>query len=418
MDLKKLLIELRRDFHSYPELGWTEYRTTSKIADLLYENNFKIQFLSDLIKDRSTLLGMPCHNNEEKKRAILENANTEIINKITLPGLIASIDTGKIGSHIALRCDLDAVAIQESNSITHIPTKENFRSKHDGIMHACGHDGHIALTLCLALSIASNISKLNGKYTFIFQPAEEGCRGAYALKNLPILNEIDELYSFHLGICANSGEIVVNPNDFLVSTKFKVNIQGKKAHAGIEPEKGIDALFAACSMAKKIFELRNLRKTARVNIGKFTSYNDKNVISDLVNFDCECRDITKDTENELFKRIKNIISEVDHAFGTTTKIEITGKAVAIKNSENLVAKLKNAAKLSSLKVIDKKGFKACEDCGHLIESVQQNNKQACYFVLGNDIKDGHHRELFDLDENELWNSLLFMNKLFNIPINY
>ncbi len=414
MDLKDILIANRRDFHKYPELGWAEYRTTAKIASKLIELGFKIFYLSHLIPDGSDLLGNNAIETLEKKRALLEGADPNILNEIHLPGLIATLDTNKAGSHIAIRCDMDAVAVQESSNSSHLPFINGFSSVHNGIMHACGHDGHMALGITLAQIIAEHKDQLSGKITFIFQPAEEGCRGAYALKDLAIFEDIQELYGFHLGICAQSGEIVANPTDFLISTKFKVEVKGKKAHAGIEPEKGHDALRASCEMASAIFSLRECSNTARVNLGHFVSYNDRNVICDKVNFEGECRDISTSGEQKLFIKIGNIIKNIDEKFKTQSTLTIIGKAREIKNSPNLIDKVKNAATASNLIVIKKRAFKACEDCGHLIKRTQDEGNFGCYFVIGNTIKAGHHQENFDLDEEELFRSLIFLSRLIGI----
>lgn len=94
-------------------------------------------------------------------------------------------------------------------------------------MHACGHDGHAALGLAMAKYVSDHLDSLSGKYVFIFQPAEEGCRGGEAVSRIPLIGRINDFVSFHLGMKVPSGLAALNPTDFLASTKFNLAVHGR-----------------------------------------------------------------------------------------------------------------------------------------------------------------------------------------------
>jgi aminobenzoyl-glutamate utilization protein A len=406
------IIELRRDLHKYPEYGWCEYRTTAKLAGLLSRTGYEIFFLSDLPDINWEIINQTVTGGEEeKRRAVEEGADPEITEKLKIPGFIARLRTGRKGISRGLRCDMDAVGVEESSSTDHLPCALGFSSVHKEVCHACGHDGHMALAAATAVKIAEIKEQLNGDYTFIFQPAEEGCRGARALTNVSLIKELDELYGFHLGICAGDGEIVANPVAFQSSIKFDVEITGKSAHAGIEPEKGINALRCACETACALFNRQNQSETLKFNIGKFRSENARNVICDRVSFECECRDTDSEKNEEFFALAETIIKDLCLKSGCRYRIKISGKAVEISNSPELVEKIKTAAKKTEMTVIESRNFNACEDCGHLIGAVQANGGLGAYVVIGNSITAGHHKPEFNLSEDGLAGAADF---LFNL----
>lgn len=396
------LIRLRRDLHRHPEAAWQEYRTTALVERILRDAGLAILRLGDLLPDPGKdAPGCQEYAAQAKDRALAEDAPPEIIRKLRLPGLLAVLDTGRPGPRRGLRCDLDAVPVQEAEDAGHRPFREGFASAHPGISHACGHDGHTALVVHTALRLAARRDSLRGSWVFIFQPAEEGCRGAWALRSLPQIRELDELYGFHLGICARDGEIVSDPDHFLVSTKFDVTIRGLSAHAGIEPEKGINALRCACESALRLFELGSLRPSARFNIGMFSSPNPRNAVADHVTFQCECRDLTEKGNDEILERAREILRETCSRHGCGLDTVITGRAASITNSPTLAAAVARAGAAAGLKEGSNRHFNACEDCGHLIRAVQDAGGEGAYFVIGNSTAAGHHSNRFDLSEESL-----------------
>ena len=409
-DPDRLLISIRRDLHRHPEPGWCEFRTTSVIFSYLKSFGYQISMLDRLI-NTDEILGDGSDHCSEKKRAAAEGADAELIGPLRCTGLIATISSVLPDPDTGFRFDIDAVAVGESDSPDHTPNRLGFASVHPGISHACGHDGHTALGIVLAKYISDNISRLRGKFTLIFQPAEEGCRGAWSIRNLAQIRNLDRLFAFHLGICATSGQLVLHPDHFLVSNKFRVEIHGRSAHAGIEPEKGINALHCAAAAADRIFRLAEIRPSARTNLGCFTSLNAQNVICDYVSFTGECRDVTDSLNAQLYQEICSIIQEECARFGARYTITPTGIARAVVNSPQLDEPVCRAAAECGLEIIDSAPFNACEDCGHLIAAVQNEGNSAGYYVLGNKICGRHHSPDFDLDEKALTGSLHFLFRL-------
>ena len=188
---------------------------------------------------------------EEKVRKAMERAISwgvpsdfiESLNGVT--GVVAEIDTGRPGPTTACRFDMDCVCVQETRAEDHIPNKEGFSSLNPGLMHACVHDVHTSVGLSVVKWVAENKNKLKGKIRFIFQPAEEGCRGAYAMSRAGIVDDVDYFMGAHVGGQAKLGEIFILTGGLLASSKLDIEFTGQPSHAGSDPEKGRSALMAA-----------------------------------------------------------------------------------------------------------------------------------------------------------------------------
>jgi aminobenzoyl-glutamate utilization protein A len=130
-------------------------------------------------------------------------------------GLIGVVGTIGSGSPVtAFRFDIDALPIQEEHQNIHKPYSEQFHSTNTNISHACGHDGHTSIGLGLAKTISENKDSLKGTIKIIFQPAEEGCRGAYSMVDAGVVDDVDTLICMHLGLMAKSGMIVAGAKGF------------------------------------------------------------------------------------------------------------------------------------------------------------------------------------------------------------
>src|SRR4051812_44202533 len=240
------VIAWRREFHRYPEVGWTEYRTSARIADILSEMGFEVQVGAEVIKKESRM-GVPDAKNlaQAKEQALKKGANPQWIKKMEdgLTGVVGIWDSKLPGPTIAFRFDIDALYILEDQTKDHLPCREGFRSEQEGVMHACGHDGHTAIGLGIASLISSLEESLIGKVKLIFQPAEEGVRGAKAMVDAGVLEGIDYFFSGHLGVVARKeNQIVCGVTDFFATTKLDVTLEGIPAHAGLAPHEGRNAL--------------------------------------------------------------------------------------------------------------------------------------------------------------------------------
>ena len=395
--LQDFLIAVRRDLHKYPESGWCEFRTTAVIAGYLRDFGYRIHFLSDLIEPDS-MLGNTADLKAEKERAVSEGADPELVNRLKCTGLIATIESGKPGENYGFRFDIDAVSVGESSSADHLPAKYGFRSVHENVSHACGHDGHTALGIALARYIAGSIASLSGRFTLVFQPAEEGCRGAYSLRDLKI--------------SPDAGNLMIHSSVITLGLAPPLLPPKRKSSSGSAVSSCCsNALHCAALIAVRIFELGKSGPSSRTNIGNFISGNAQNVISDYVSFNGECRDATEEQNNGLMKRIYDITEEICSQFNAVYKITVTGQACGIHNSPEQAVHVEKAAASSGLKIIESAHFNACEDCGHLIKAIQDEGKSAGYYILGNSIRGRHHSPEFDLDENSLRADLNFLTSL-------
>lgn len=192
-DTFKKIVDLRREFHKCAEIGWLEFETTVKIIEYLKSFGYDVIYGKKIHSERmglpneSTMRG---HKDELKLKADFDLS--EILEGYT--GAVGILDTHKDGPTVAMRFDIDANGIEETNDASHLPNKKNFASLNKNMMHACGHDGHIAIGLLVAEKIAERRDNLRGRFIFIFQPAEEGVRGAKSIVgtgvHLPIMNLI------------------------------------------------------------------------------------------------------------------------------------------------------------------------------------------------------------------------------------
>ena len=163
-----------------------------------------------------------------------------------LTGVVGTYDTGRPGPTVAFRVDLDALPVHESTESTHLPAREHFTSTRPGRMHACGHDGHAAIGLGLARVLPALLKNGRGKIKLIFQPAEEGCRGAKSMVAAGVLSDVDYYFATHLGISlTETGAVACGTDHILATTKLDATFHGVAAHAGVDPHRS-DLLGRLC----------------------------------------------------------------------------------------------------------------------------------------------------------------------------
>ena len=407
-----LLQHWRRDFHRFPETAWTEYRTTSLIAAELANEGYQI-LLGDQIFSASAVMGRQIDEVAEKQRAMSQGADPHWLEPQRLTGLIALLDTGRPGPCVALRVDLDAVHLQESESEQHFPQQANFASQNSHAMHACGHDGHAAIALVLGKQLIRHQEQLCGRIKLIFQPAEEGCRGGKALAQGGELDDVDLFYAIHLGIHAQSGELVVCPEAFLSSTKFDVEFIGRAAHAGLEPNAGANALAAACQAVNQMLAIPPHRDgMTRINIGQLNAGEERNVIPAFALLKGESRGATPQLNDYVFSAVQRIVQAAGLAYDVDYHIRRQGEAISINNTPALVHAVTLTADRLGFNVVHSRPFGASDDAGFMVERVQKRGGQAAYLVLGADLAAGHHTDRFDFDERVMERAVALLEALF------
>ncbi|KPB04266.1 amidohydrolase [Bacillus sp. CHD6a] len=404
------LISWRRHFHKFPELGWTEYETTYFIGKELDKLGYTLYTGKDALVSEERM-GVPTVDDlrHAENRAFKNGVPTEWIAKMENghTGLVAKLDTGKPGKHIVLRFDIDALPILENKSSIkdHFPTSQQFASSYPNVMHACGHDGHAAIGLGVATFLASYQKKLSGTFTLLFQPAEEGSRGAKAMVEKGWLDNVDVFLSGHIGITSMPiGEVVASAHGFLATSKLDVLFNGKSAHAGVEPQEGRNALLAAASASLHLHGIpRHSGGETRINVGKLEAGNGRNVIPDHAVMSLETRGETSILNQYMEDETIKIIKHSAAIYGVDCDIRIVGKGVEASSEQGWKEFLKDATKNTQRvnNVIETLPLKASEDAAYMLNHVRDRGGKATYFIFGTPLAAGHHHPLFDYDEKVL-----------------
>lgn len=400
--IEEELIRLRRHFHKYAEPAWMEFLTTAKIIEELKNYNLDLYYGKEIYFNKR--MGLPEKSILESYKNSISISDIEKKEEIldSYTGLIAVLDTKKIGPNIGFRFDIDANELCESNSLGHLPNILNFSSKNSFAMHACGHDAHMSIGIELAKILASNINKLKGKIIFIFQPAEEGVRGAYSLMNNPIIDKLDYLAGMHIGMDVKSGEVGVGSHGFLATKKIDIIFKGKATHAGASPEKGHNALLAASSAVLNFNSLaQHSMGEARINVGKLNAGSGRNIIANKAKIEMEIRGENDHIISYLYDGVNRIVEGSAISYGCSYEIEIKGQAPSlISYDEGFIKNLRNYYKEKSYKLVDA-NLKGSEDIAYLLNEVRKAGGKTVHFILGSNLKDSHHSEEFDINEKDM-----------------
>ncbi len=240
------MTQWRRDFHLHAESGWLEFRTASKVAEILDGLGYQLALGRDVI-DADSRMGLP---DEETLTQLSSAPASKGRRNAGCRRLKAGSpawwrrSTPDVPAQPAFRVDMDALDLNEQHDDRHRAHRDHFASCNAGMMHACGHDGHTAIGLGLAHVLKQYAAQLNGVIKLIFQPAEEGTRGARAMVAAGVVDEVDYFTAIHIGTGVPVGTVVCGDN-FMATTKFDVQFSGVAAHAGGKPEDGRNALLAA-----------------------------------------------------------------------------------------------------------------------------------------------------------------------------
>ena len=410
-DLIEATVRCRRDLHRYPELSWTEFRTTAKVAAVLDGLGYQLHFGEDYL-DLPSVMGRTIDVAAEKQRAAGQGADPAWLARMgDYSGLAATMSMARPGPVIALRFDIDALPVTESQSSAHAPCCGGFASDIDGKMHACGHDGHTAIGVSVARWVVENRERLAGEIRLIFQPGEEGCCGGKAVAKGPMMTGVDYFLAMHLGINVPSGAVVVNPTGFLATTKFDMTFTGRPAHAGIEPNAGANALACACTAINQMLAIPSHRDgMTRINIGSLVSDGGRNVIPASARLCGETRGETQALDAYMMDAVQRICQAAGAMHGVDVELTIEGEAPDCDNSPELVARLRQQAEqLPGINdVVEQRPFGASEDATWMVRAVQAQGGQGVYFIMGSDLPEGHHKSGFDIDEAVLGSAVALM----------
>ncbi|MGQ0285615.1 M20 family metallo-hydrolase [Pasteurellaceae bacterium 22721_9_1] len=403
--MSEQLIQWRREFHRFPETGWSEFWTTTRIADYLEQMGAEI-LLGDQIINPEYVRGRNLAVVEKGiANAVAYGANQKWLDRMNgYTGCVAIIDSGKPGKTVALRFDIDCVNVTETKAENHLPNQLGFASLNDGFMHACGHDGHITIGLGTALWLSQNKDKFNGKVKIVFQPAEEGVRGAAAIAASGVIDDANYFASSHISFCASTGTVLANPRNFLSTTKIDIRYKGLPAHAGASPHTGRNALLAAAHTVTQLHGIaRHGEGMTRINVGVLKAGEGRNVIPSRAEIQLEVRGENKEINQYMVDQVMQIAKGIAIGFDVSYETEIMGEAVDMNNDPELVKLIEEIA-IAQPDVTDSTkdyAFNASEDATILGRRVQDRGGKAIYFIIGADRTAGHHEAEFDFDESQL-----------------
>ncbi|OZV11137.1 peptidase M20 [Tissierella sp. P1] len=310
-ELKKLyeeeVVEFRRDLHMYPELSFKEYRTTEKIKEKLVSLGIEIMDL-----------GMET-------------------------GVVGLLKGKEEGPTIALRGDIDALPIQELNDVP-------YKSKIDGVMHACGHDFHASSVIGAAIILSDIKNELNGNVMFVFQPAEEINKGAKVMveKGLFTDYKADLIFGLHNNPEIPWGKIAIKKGGLMAAVDtIRIKVKGKGGHGAI-PNATRDPIIAASAMLMNLQTIvsRNVSPldSAVISIGTFNSGTANNVISELVEMSGTVRSFDPQVRQMLPKRIKEVLEYTAKAYMVDVELEYIFDLPAVFNDDELTKLAYDATK--------------------------------------------------------------------------
>jgi len=363
------LVAWRRDFHMHPELGFQEVRTAGIVAEHLRNLGLEV----------STGVG-----------------------KTGVVALVEADDTPLDAPTVLLRFDMDALPIHEANAV-------DYRSQNDGVMHACGHDGHTAIGMGVAQLLVNHRAALPGRVKLVFQPAEEALGGALAMINDGVLDDPKPAAAFglHLWSRLPLNNVVVQSGPLWAAADgFDLVVHGKGGH-GAMPHETIDAIFIASEIVVALQSIvaRNLNpsETGVISVGTFASGMANNVIASEAKLTGTVRSFNDEVRTLLFRRIEEVAKGICQAHGATCSFTPRWGCPATVNSVAGAALMQQVAEgvIGAEQVIQIPPMMVGEDMSEFL-----NRAPGCFVLIGAADPNGpelspHHNPTFDFDERTL-----------------
>jgi aminobenzoyl-glutamate utilization protein A len=410
------LSQLRRTLHAHPEPGFLEYRTAALITSVLDELGVAYKVGGDAID----LKVVPLPPGPEEQEAWAERARNAGVDQDRVDffrkhgtAIVAELPGSSPGPTWGLRVDIDALPIKEEDSSEHLPAAQGFRSV-TPYMHACGHDGHTAIGLGLAARLAAG--GFPGSLRIIFQPAEEGVRGAAPMINAGVLEGIDHMLAIHLRGVMPLGRVVGGVDNFIATTKWRTQFRGEPAHASAAPEKGRNALAAAAQATLGILGItRFATADTRVNVGTFHADGNANIIPAEASITYEVRSNVNAVLEDMNRRTQDVVHGAAQMYGVTSSSTIYGSAAtSLPDADVLDALEKASVSCQGVREFIRQESTAggSDDANTMISHVQKNGGTGAYIMVGAQNSNApHHHHRFDFDEAALVTSVDLLETL-------
>lgn len=391
--LQPQIVEWRRKLHQRPELGFKEQLTAEFIAQKLQE--WGIEHQTGIAKTGivATIRGEGCSARGERNRGQADNQTWEKEEEFSIQNPLV----------LAIRADMDALPIQEENEVA-------YKSQHDGIMHACGHDGHTAIALATAYYLSQHTQDFSGTVKIIFQPAEEGPGGAKPMISAGVLKnpDVDAIIGLHLWNNLPLGTVGVRNGALMAAVEcFRCTVSGKGGH-GAMPHQTVDSVVVAAQIVNALQTVvaRNVDplESAVVTVGELHAGNALNVIADTARMSGTVRYFNPKFEGYFGQRIEQIIAGVCQSHEAKYELEYWRLYPPVINSTQMAELVRSqAAEVieTPVGIVPECQTMGGEDMSFFLQEVP-----GCYFFLGSANPDKnlaypHHHPRFDFDETAL-----------------
>ncbi len=400
------MVVVRRDFHKYAETGWLEMRTASLIARRLTELGYEV-LVGEAVCQREARMGVPSEEvlKECYERAVSQGADPEFVKATEggFTGVIGILRCGE-GPVVGMRFDIDALGVIESKEEDHRPAREGFGSINAGSMHACGHDGHAASGLGVAAVLAKIKEHLHGTVKLIFQPGEEGLRGAKSIVAAGHLDDVNFLMGSHTtGLDAEKSDLTPGSYGSLASHKYDVTFHGLAAHAGGSPDQGKNALLAAATAVTNLYAIpRHSAGATRINVGRLIAGSGRNVIADEAFMELEVRGDTTKINEFVDGYALRILEHSAAMHDCTVDIKLMGAAESMVSDTAFCERIKQVCtEKMGMKVSEALAIKlgGSEDFSYMLNRVQQNGGQGSFIRVRSEMASKAHKRNFDFDES-------------------
>ncbi|HVA33552.1 MAG TPA: M20 family metallopeptidase [Candidatus Baltobacteraceae bacterium] len=369
------VVLVRRDLHMHPELGFEEHRTAAVVA------------------------------------ARLRHLGYEVHEGIGGTGVVGVLRGNRPGRTVMLRADMDALPITEENA-------HAYRSQFEGRMHACGHDGHVAMLLGAAALVSDRREELAGTLCLVFQPAEEGRGGAQAMIEDGLFERfgIERAYGLHLSSKYPTGVLGFRPGPMYASSdSIEIDVLGVGGH-GSAPHDAVDPIYAAASFVTSLQQVvaRQIDplEPAVVTIGAIHAGTIHNVIPRTCRMLGTVRAFSEDVRTAMSGRIERVLRACCDAAGASYHFSYVDRYPVTANDPEQTAYARNlaCALLGDERVIEASKLMGAEDFSFFAQRVP-----ACFYTVGcqagPQTAHPHHSSLFDIDERALPAGVAMMTAL-------
>ncbi len=313
------MVAWRRDFHQHPELSYEEVRTARIVA----------QHLRSLRLD-------------------------EVRTGVALTGIVGVLRGGRPGPVIALRADMDALPVTEEVDLPFASrARGTYNGQPVGVMHACGHDTHVAVLMAAASVLAAQRAELAGTVIFVFQPSEEGAPpgglgGARRMLAENLFGELrpEAIFGLHAWP-GPSGTVTIFPGPFMAGAdQLSIIVHGRQTH-GAQPHRGIDPIVVSSQIINALQTIPSrqmdaVRSPVIVTIGSIHGGVRYNIIPDRVELQGTIRYLNPDTREELYTRIRRTVAEIAASAGATAEVTIQNNAIPVVNPAEPTARARAA----------------------------------------------------------------------------